>query len=157
MARILLILSIALAILRCEGGTRKMQAFVHQGGSATQHQITSVRQKKIESLLSDLFRGASDMYLVYVSESLVNRIRTSDSALEFVFDKPRQFTSTIKGKYTITRILLPLTGDYAGSATDPSAAVFVANDKGFITGPLRNPIGRPLLLQLQGLLLRNTR
>ena len=96
------------------------------------------------------------MYLVYVSESLVNRIRTSDSALEFVYDRPQQFTSTTKGKYTITRILLPLTGDYAGSAADPSAAVFFANDKGFITGPLRNPNGRPLLLQLQGLLLRNT-
>jgi len=152
MAHILIFLAVALTILQCEGDTMGMKAIYHKGGKAVEGRLSPADQNKTFALLKEVFAGTDDMLRVRVTEELVGRIKTTESALEFVFDAPSEFTSRIHGKYAVTRLLLPLTGDFAGSGNDSVATVFVANDRGFVSGPLRNSQARPLLLKLQDLL-----
>jgi hypothetical protein len=152
MTRILLFLAVAMTILQCEGDSKGMKAYYHKGGKAVECRLSPADRTKTLAMLNEVFAGTDDMLRVHVSEQLVGRIRTTETALEFVFDKPSEFASRKHGKYAVKRLLLPLTGDYAGTGNDSVATVFVANDAGFISGPLRNPQARPVLLKLQNLL-----
>jgi hypothetical protein len=152
MLRILFMLSIAAAILPGGEGAQRMKAFVYEGGTASDHRLTRADQRKIEIALSDLFRGVNDMLRIHVSETLVQRLRASETAIEFQFDPPREFISKARGKITVARLLLPLTGDYAAAGNDSVATLFVANERGFTSGPLRHPAGRSILLKLRDLL-----
>ncbi len=152
MTRILLILSLVLTFFQCEGDSRGMKAFVHKNGITVEHRVSCADQKTAMALLRNLFAGTNDMLRVHVGEDLIEGIRKGAIALEFEFDTPTEFASPAQGTYALQRLLLPLTGDYAGSAQDPVVTVFMANDQGFITGPLSSPDGRPVLLKLEDLL-----
>ena len=156
MTRMLLFLAVAMTILQCEGDSKGMKVFYHKGGKTVEYRVSPADQNKTLAMLNEVFAGTNDMLRVRVSDQLVDRIRTTETALEFVFDKPSAFASRTYGKYAVRRLLLPLTGDYAGSENDSVATVFVANDTGFISGPLRNPQARPVLVKLQLLLSRIT-
>ncbi len=143
-----------MAILQCEGDSKGMKAIYHKGGNAVACRLSPADQNTALAMLNELFAGTDDMLRVRVSDQLLDRIRTTETVLEFTFDKPSAFTSRTYGKYAVRRLLLPLTGDYAGSANDSVATVFVANEAGFISGPLRNSQARPVLLKLQVLLSR---
>jgi len=152
MTRILLILSLALTFFRCEGDSKGMKAFVHKNGTAVEHRLSRADQKTAMTLLRKLFAGTNDMLRVHVSEDVVEGIRKGELALEFEFDEPTEFASPGQGIYSLERLLFPLTGDFAGSAQDSVVTVFMANDQGFITGPLSSTSGRPVLLKLNDLL-----
>ena len=151
MTHILLILWLALTFFQCEGDSRGMKAFIHKSGTTVEHRMSRADQKTAMTLLRNVFAGTNDMLRVHVSEDLIEGIRKGASALEFAFDTPTEFASPGQGTYSLQRLLLPLTGDYAGSAQNPGVTVFMANDQGFITGPLSSPDGRPVLLKLEDL------
>lgn len=153
MIRLLLILSVAMTIIQGEGDSKGMKTLIHKSGKAVECRLGPVDQHKALVLLNELFSGTDDMLRVRVTEQMVERIRSTETALEFVFDKPTAFTSRTKGKYSVRRLLLPLSGDYAASDKSSLSTVFVANEEGFISGPLRNSQARPLLQKLQVLLL----
>ena len=138
MTSVLLLLDVALTILQCEGDSKGMKALYHKGWKTVECRVSPADQDRMLTMLKEVFAGTDDMLRVRVSDQLVGRIRTTETALEFVFDKLSAFTSRTHGKYGVKRLLLPLTGDYAASGSDSVATVFVANDEGFISGPLRN-------------------
>ncbi|GEM_PF-2518887 len=154
MTRILLILLLALTFFQCEGDSKGMKAFLHKNGTAVEHRLSRADQKTAMTLLRKLFAGTNDMLRVHVSEDLVEGIRKGEVALEFQFDEPTEFASPAQGTYSLQRLLFPMTGDYAGSAQDPVVTVFMANDQGFITGPLCSPNGHPDLISLNDLVSR---
>lgn len=152
MTRLSILLAVAMTILQCEGASTGMKAFLHQDGKAAECRLSSADQEEALSMLDELFAGTDDMLRVRVSEESVNRIRSRETALEFLFDKPHDFTSRTLGKYTVTRLLLPVTGDFAGPKNSSISTVLAANKEGFISGPLRNSQGGQLLVKLQALL-----
>jgi hypothetical protein len=152
MTRLSILLAVAMTILQCEGDSAGMKAFYYQGGKAAECRLSSADQEKALALLAELFAGTDDMLRVRVSEETVNRIRSGETALEFLFDEPHAFTSRTLGKYSVTRLLLPVTGDYAGPRNSSISTVLLANKEGFISGPLRSSHGGPLLGKIQALL-----
>jgi hypothetical protein len=149
MTRLSILLAVAMTILQCEGDSTGMKAFYHKDGKAAECRLSPADQERALAVLNELFAGTDDMLRVRVSEQLVNRIRSSETALEFLFDKPHVFTSRTHGKYSVTRLLLPVSGDFAGPKNSSMSTVFAANEEGFISGPLRNSQGGPLLAKLQ--------
>jgi len=151
MTRILLLLSIGATLLQCQGDSKGMKAISYVNGTIVERPLSASEQKSAAVILEDLFAGTEEMLRVHVSDETIDAIRKTDTAVEFVFDTPVNFTSRMRGTFAVRRLLLPVTGDYAGSATDPVTTLFVADEQGFISGPLRNPVGRPLVLKLREL------
>jgi hypothetical protein len=157
MARILLFLSLATFLFQCQGDSGEMKAIAYANGSAIDCILNASAQDSARALLQELFAGTQDMLRVRVSDESVDAVRRTDTAMEFVFNTPAPFTSRMHGAFSVRRLVIPVTGDYAGSEMDPVATLFVADDQGFISGPLRNPAGRPLVLKLQSILTPGTR
>ena len=84
----LLFLAVAMTILQCEGDSKGMKVFYHKGGKTVEYRVSPADQNKTLAMLNEVFAGTNDMLRVRVSDQLVDRIRTTETALEFVFDKP---------------------------------------------------------------------
>lgn len=86
--------------------------------------------------ISELFYNTDEMIQLIVTQDLINSIKKENKCIEVVYDNLISVKSKKLGSFKIKKILIPLSGKYIGNQESPSAIIFIANDKGYITGPL---------------------
>jgi len=90
---------------------------------------------------------------LFVSEQLIESLKTEEAVLEIIWDSPQVFPSEEFGDHQLTQVLLPLSGDYIGNSEDSVITLFIGGIAGYETGPLRYSDGYELLMQLKRRLL----
>jgi hypothetical protein len=99
-----------------------------------------------------LVNTSNDVAMLIVSPDLVESIKSSGTALEIVW--PDSLTVNLPTGFQdkITRVLLPLSGDYAPAGDSGSVLVFYGTDKGYVTAPVLNHAAREDLERIRQLL-----
>ena len=91
----------------------------------------------------NLISSADDKMRLYVSSDLIKEVKKENESVEIRFTSICAFESKLLGKYKLKGLLIPLCGKYVGDESSPSAIIFVANQKGYISGPLGISAGLP--------------
>ncbi len=127
-----------------------MNLTIYQDGKSTEVRPDAQRSEKIQSCVMKLLAGADDVLRLYVGEDRIASLRAHEHCVEIQYDSAMSFATKQFGTMKLTRVLLPLTGDLAGDAASPVATVIVG-DPDYQSGPLRNPEGWPIALELDSL------
>lgn len=88
------------------------------------------------SNVTELFFNTNEVIRQIVTSDLITEIKKENECIEVVFDNLITVKSKKLGNFKIKKILVPLSGKYIGNQESPSAIILIANDKGYITGPL---------------------
>jgi hypothetical protein len=111
----------------------------YRQGERTEVQLTPECGRQVPELLAGLMAGTTEMVRLLVSAERIESIRNR-SAIEFIFQDPRRFESRILGEQVLNRVLVPLDdSDYIGNPARPFVILFIANETGYLSGPLLNP------------------
>ncbi len=140
------------------GGDRAvpMSVTMYRDGRSTNFRPDAQQSEEIHSCLVTLLDGADEVMRVYVGDDRIANLRVHERCVEIQYDSSMLFT---KGKFApmrLTRIFLPLSGDLAGTDTSPVATMIVG-DPEYQSGPLRNPTGWPVALELDSLVERSAK
>lgn len=112
--------------------TNAVRVVVHANGEA--HRVDEPgTAEAIRQLCEVKLESATDLLKLAVQRSLIDRLRQDEQAIEIFY--PRPATLTIRGRQvTIDRLLIPLTGDFAGART----TIFYGEGD-YTSGPAINP------------------
>jgi hypothetical protein len=152
MLKLIPLLFSATVLFQCQGDAKGMKAYTYAHGTKAERRLTAPDQETVKTIIAELFEGTSDMLRVRVDDDRINDIRTKERAIEIVFDQLQTFKSNDLGSFSIRRLFIPVTGDYVGDPTTPSATLFPADDDGFMSGPLGNPNGYNVLVRLDSII-----
>lgn len=89
--------------------------------------------------------GADGILRLAVQDSLIATLRDTELTLEIHYPAPRRFTLDMGGRtLELSRLLIPLSGEYAG----PVTTLFYGTEDHWSAGPLRNSRGTEALQAL---------
>ncbi len=95
--------------------TNSLRVVVHANGEARRVDEPGSAEA-VRQLCEAKLEEATDLLKLAVQRSLIDRLRLDEQAIEIFY--PRPATLTIRGRQvTIDRLLIPLTGDFAGTRT----------------------------------------
>jgi hypothetical protein len=135
-----------------DGATMKL-AYYHHGKKSDLH-LSRAEQSKLLALVSELFDGANDMLRVYVDDERMDGLRKKETCLEIFLRSTLTLTSREGRTYVVRKIFIPLSGDFVGTEKEPLATIILGDD-GYLSGPLNNPAGSPILRTIQELIKRS--
>ena len=138
-----------------------MKLFLWESGAAREVVSQEACAERIPALLDELFAGASVPLRLLVTEEWIQEVRAQGRWVEVRYDATTVFTSRTRGEVALDRLLIPLEHPtLAPSPSTPEASrvssnvtLFMADgEESWITGPLANPEGWPLALELEACL-----
>lgn len=96
----------------------------------------------------NLLVNADDMLRLAVDSELIRKIKKQESAIEVIFPIPTEFTINYnKAVIRPDRILIPLSGEFAGTDENPPATIFLGYPE-YSAGPYTNQQGISELRQI---------
>lgn len=128
-------------------GRDKLRCVLWEGGE--QSEMSQVDSLAAVSL--QLLAKSDDQLRLLVTPEMIASIKASDTALEVVFPDSVTTRTSPGAQDRITRILIPLSGEYGPPPELSSAVIFFGTDT-YVTGPSQNNFARPELLRLLELL-----
>ncbi len=150
MNRIMLLVGcVALLTSCCMAKTDKpaVRCTLYQDGKA----VELVDADSLAVISLRLLENCDDHLLLIVTPDLIDSLKKDSIALETVFPGAVTVQTRFGYKQKITKILIPLSGDY-GPSEDLSSAVIFSGEKGYGTAPCVNSQSNADLLKLKSLL-----
>jgi hypothetical protein len=140
MIKILPILVLGLFSLQCSSDRTTFRAYYCYGGRQTAIPTGRFDRAMFERMARDLFEGTSERLAIRADAALVDSIEHQDSVLEIVFLDRTTLHTRVAGDCPAQRLLIPLSGRFAGRGPDSGATLLIAGggDTGMV---LRNPEG----------------
>jgi hypothetical protein len=138
-----------------------MKLYLWESGAA--REVTPPRDcaERIPALLDELFAGAIVPLRLLVTEEWIQEARAQGRWVEVRYDATTIFTSRTRGEFALDRLLIPLEHPTLAQPPptpesprpSPNVTLFMAaGEEGWISGPLANPEGWPLALELEACL-----
>jgi len=97
--------------------------------------INNYDSNELLTNLQDLIYYSDEYISLYITTDIIKTVKSVE-AVEISFKKNTKIKSKHLGKYNISKILIPLSGDYVGDPGSPSVIIFLSNENGYISGPL---------------------
>lgn len=142
-------ISIALLTSCCVAKTSEPQAqcTLYRDGKS----VAIADADSLVQIVTRILNSCDDQLLLIVSPDLITQIKASDVALETVFPQSITATSPNGSKRVVSKVLLPLSGDY-GAPEDLAYAVVFSGEKSYVTPAWTNSNARDDLQKLKTLL-----
>ncbi|MGA9115578.1 MAG: hypothetical protein WB626_02270 [Bacteroidota bacterium] len=138
-------------LLECGGGGGETVTLtLHEEGAARSVVLEGDGAAEAHRLLAGILAGADRTLRLYLDGDRVETLKRTERCVEVVYASPRTFQNPLRGRITLLRALLPLTGDLAGTETHPLVSILPGMET-CAGSPLRNPSGLPLLRELEAL------
>jgi len=126
-----------------------------ENGTETEINLTSAKdQEQFHQLINELILGTDDMLRLLVSQDRIDQLKKEASGIEVSFKDDIRLHSEEMGDHDVDKILIPFSGEFVGDYNDSMATIFLAKN-GYISGPLRNTNGLPIVNEIKELLLKN--
>ena len=113
----------------------EMKIIYFSSGKVNKPEISKSDQIKISQILTKLFSNCDEAWKLYISDDRINEIKKSDSGVEIFLGKTIVYKTKSLGNYKIKKIMIPFTGDFAGSEKSSEVTIF-AGEKEYFTPPL---------------------
>ncbi len=140
-------------LVSCSKSAKNISVKYYENGKQTKISLSLADEDRINEIISEFIYYTDDVLKLFVSEQLIESLKTEEAVLEIIWDSPQAFPSEEFGDHQLMQVLLPLSGDYIGNSEDSVITLFIGGIAGYETGPLRYSDGYELLMQLKRRLL----
>jgi hypothetical protein len=113
------------------------------------HELKDFNNLDVKKNILGLFNGTEQVIKLLVSEDFISDFIKNNEGIEVTFHEMTTLESKHLGKYKLIKLLIPLSGKYIGKESSPSVIIFVADQKGYFTGPLGCPDGYQFVIGLK--------
>lgn len=86
--------------------------------------------------INAILKNAVQPISLIVTPEYIEEIKGETECIEITFGKSRTFTIGNSTRTGIKKILIPFTGRLVGDENSPTAIIFIANESGYLTGPI---------------------
>jgi len=136
-----------LSFNNCNKDSSTIQVFLYEKGNKIQLDESELDIPKVNNLLNQILENTSEFMRLYMDEARFESLKLEEQAAEFIFQNEMKVTSSRLGELKFKRILIPLSGDFAGSEKTSNMTLFIGDDK-YFPEPISNETGYSVLQKL---------
>ena len=145
--KFLFLLFTMLSFNNCNNDSSAIQVYLYEKGNKIQLDESELDIPEVNNLLNQLLENTSEFMRLYMDEGRFESLKLEEQAAEFIFMNEMKVTSSRLGELKFKRILIPLTGDFAGSEKTSNMTLFIGDAK-YFPEPIVNKTGYSVLLKL---------
>jgi len=146
--KLFLLFLTTLTFFNCTKDSSDMMIYLYEKGEKTKLDNSSLNLAEISAVLNSLIKNADEFMRLYMDEDRFEYLKKEESAIEFVLEKETIIISAQLGKLKFKRILIPLSGDFAGNEKSANITFFIGDDK-YFPEPINNNNGYNDLAKLK--------
>jgi len=105
-----------------------MEIIIYNKGATDKVQVTSAQEKLIQDIIKDIYEKADKTINFNVSRQDITGIKSKSRCVEIIFDMSYSYSNSAIGSSVIRRILVPLSGNYAGDFKNGALNFFAGLD-----------------------------
>lgn len=136
-----------LSLNNCNKDSSALQVYQYEQGNVIQLNESELDIPEISNLLNQLLENTSEYMRLYMDEGRFESLKREEQSAEFIFQNEMKVTSPRLGELKFNRILIPLSGDFAGSEKTSNMTLFIGDTK-YFPEPIINKTGFSLLQKL---------
>ncbi len=140
----------------CKQGNNEMKILYYENGNTTELKFAASDEQQLNEILNKLLMLTDDMLRVYLDIETIEELKQSEMCLEILFPEIVTLKTGFLGDVTLNKILIPLSGDYAGSEMIDSVTILIGEDD-YSSGPLTASGGFKYINELKNLISDNMR
>lgn len=138
----------------CKQGYDEMKILYYENGKTTELKFAAQDEQRLGEILEELLMLTNDMLRVYLDIETIEELKQNEICLEVLFPESVTLKTGFLGDVTLDRILIPLSGDYAGSEAIDSVTILTGEDE-YSSGPLTAAGGFKYITELKNLIADN--
>jgi len=140
----IILLFIVFFFLNCLQETQTMKIFFYKNGIKKDIPLNKAQSDSLSQNIKKLIEGIDDEARLVVDGERLDEIKKNDEAIEILFEKPIKLTSKEFSNYEIGKILIPVSGDLAGTENENGVVIFLGG-KIYDSSPYINTNGKELV------------
>ena len=121
-----------------------MKIFFYKNGIKKDIPLNKAQSDSLSQNIKKLIEGIDDEARLVVDGERLDEIKKNDEAIEILFEKPIKLTSKEFSNYEIGKILIPVSGDLAGTENENGVVIFLGG-KIYDSSPYINTNGKELV------------
>jgi len=118
-----------------------MKISFYKNGTKKDISLNKAQSDSVSQNIKKLIEGIDDEARLVVAGERLDEIRKNDEVIEILFEKPIKFTSKEFSNYSIGKILIPVSGDLAGTENENGVVIFLGG-KIYDSSPYINTNGK---------------
>jgi hypothetical protein len=146
--KILIFILLIITLVDAMDKSVDMKIVYFNAGKEKTINIPKPDRNKISQILYSLFSNCSEAFKLYIDEERIKGIKKDNSGVEIFLGKPVIFKTKSLGNYKVEKVMIPFTGDFAGSEKSSEVTIF-AGESEYFTPALRNPNGFKKVKELE--------
>jgi hypothetical protein len=146
--KLFLLFLTALTFFNCTKDSIDMQIYLYEKGKKSKLDNKSLNLPEISGLLNSMIINSDEFMRLYMDEDRFEYLEKEESAVEFVLEKETVIVSSQLGELKFKRVLIPLSGDFAGNEKSANITLFIGDDK-YFPEPINNKNGYSDLAKLK--------
>jgi type IV secretory pathway protease TraF len=109
--------------------------------NGVKYELKEIKSVELNKNILGLFNDSEQVISLIVTEEFISEFKKNNEGIEVTFDELTTLKSKELGSYRIRKLLIPISSKNVGNENPSFVIIFVANEKGYITGPLGCPNG----------------
>ena len=146
--KLFLLFFIAFTFFNCTKDSNDMQIYLYKEGEKTKLDNSLLNLSEISILLNSLIKNSDELIRLYMDEDRFEYLKKEESAVEFIIEKETVIISSQLGELKFKRVLIPLSGEFAGNEKSANIIFFIGDDK-YFPEPINNKNGYGDLAKLK--------
>lgn len=145
--KFLLLIVTMLSFNNCNKDSSTIQVYLYEKGIKIRLSESKLDIPLVNTLLNQLLENTNEYMRLYMDGERFESLKHEEVAAEFIFQHEMKVTSLLLGELKFRRILIPLTGDFAGNDKSSNMTLFIGNND-YFPEPISNETGYSFLLKL---------
>jgi hypothetical protein len=134
-------------------GSQELKAYYFDSGKTDTICISKSLKAKIIKQIGKLIYNIDQELRVYFDAGRIDELKKTEKSMELIFNKKNKIKSKSRGDFAVQKILLPLTGDLAGSKEANTVSILVGGDE-YDSSPYLVKEGYLVVQQIEKMLLK---
>ena len=106
-----------------------MKIYIYNKGVSDQVEFTAAQEKKIMEIAKDIYENADKTLSFNINKENIKDIKSKDRCVEIDFEVTYPFSNGAIGYSVVRKMLIPLSGSYAGDMKNGGLTFFVGQDE----------------------------
>jgi hypothetical protein len=132
--------------------SQELKAYYFDSGKTDTICVSKSLKTKIVKQIGKLIYNIDQELRVYFDAGRIDELKKTEKSIELIFNKNTKIKSKNRGDFSVKKILLPLTGDLAGSKEANTVSILVGSDE-YDSSPYLVKDGYAIVQQIQKMLL----
>jgi len=134
--------------------SQDLKAYFFDSGKTDTLPVSKSMKSKIIRQVEKLIYNIDQELRVYFDAGRIDELKKTEKSIELIFNKKNKIKSKSRGVFSVQKVLLPLTGDLAGSKEANAVSILVGADE-YDSSPYLIKDGHAIVRQIEKILLKS--